>query len=1176
MPDCPDDTELAGFLNESLPTERLEPVSGHVDGCPRCQARLDRLTEQTSGAVARYKELQPSALPDSRSGATASPDADTQILGARNPLAALAHAELPTVPGFDVAAEIGRGGMGVVYRARHRRLNRLVALKMILAGTAADPRVVQRFMIEAEVLARIQHPQVVQVFEVGTYQGPSGVPIPYLAMELLEGGSLGRKLRERNTAPGPRWPAPRAAAELIEGLARAVHAAHLRGVIHRDLKPGNILFSAEPGTASAEPNPRAGPVPRSAPRAPGSALPKVLDFGLAKFTRDAGADLTQSGQVVGTPQYMAPEQAAGGKDLGPAADVYALGAILYECLAGRPPFTGAEPISVLLKVVSERPPDVRALRPEVPRDLAAVTMKCLEKDPGRRYASAEALADDLRLFLDDRPTLARPVTNRERAWLWAKRNPVVAGLIAALGVVLVAAFVTVASLWVKAERTARDERDAKTEALRAQERADGETKRAAESLREVQRQKARLEFDRAVRSCEEGRVRDGLAQFLRTAELAEETGQADLARVARVNLAAWPHELPPAPRAFPHADQPRAVAFLPDGRLVAAGRSGDLCLWNTATGERVPYRSDSRLIDVLGRSLGVTYWTVAVSPDGRTLAAGASDGLVTLWDVGSPVPRRSFRVSNEDAWAVGFSSDTVLWSNDGANGLKRWDLAAGPAPTVTALAPNSKFDGDTVQTLAVSRDGKRVYTGDRAARVREWDTETAAVAHTWPFRGWGAKVALVRSWALRGWITDVVVSPDGKRLAATGTDGTVWVIDLTTGAVVLELSLAGAYGNGVAFAPNRPLLVATDGDGNARLWRLDTGQAVGVPLRLPGEVTRPRFRPDSDEFAVPAGTAVYLSGAREVPGALLSAGRGLRVRGLDFSPTGDRLVAADDSGSYELFDPRTGARLQYVPKVGRSPLVVRYDPVRARVFAGTRAGVEWLAAPDFRRTNIVRLSDTLGRVHRIECRSAGVYAMGATQVGRFDPAAFEPPKLSGPIEGVREGVVLNTMSVRPDGREVLVSFGDRVVVLDAVTLKPLREWRVGDGLLDARYMPDGKNVFVARRDNVAELLDATTGAPTAARPMPHTRAVTGVDVAARGTVLLTGSRDGTARFWDAATGLPLGAPLRHPGPVTYVAATRDGDRVAAGTDTGHVMVWDLPPAPAAGTIDALRAELKKK
>ena len=191
-----------------------------------------------------------------------------------------------------------------------------------------------------------------------------------------------------------------------------------------------------------------------------------MDFGLAKFTQDTGADLTQSGQIVGTPHYMAPEQAAGGRQATPAADVYSLGAILFECLAGRPPFVGQEPLGVLVRVVNEALPDVRSLRPDVPRDLAAVTMKCLEKDPARRYASAEALADDLRRFLDDRPTRARPLRAAGRARLWAKRNPAAAGLTAALVAVLLTAFV-VAALWLRAERTARAERGARADAVNA-------------------------------------------------------------------------------------------------------------------------------------------------------------------------------------------------------------------------------------------------------------------------------------------------------------------------------------------------------------------------------------------------------------------------------------------------------------------------------------------------------------------------------------------------------------------------------------------------------------------------------------------------------------------------------------------------------------------------------------
>ncbi len=460
MLDCPPDTDLAGFLDESLPGERLTVVSGHVDGCPSCQARLDRLTEQASVVVARFKGLAES-LPDAASGVASSPDEATLVLGGRLPVPAFVG--LPRVPGFEVAAEIGRGGMGVVYRARHRRLNRLVALKMILAGTAADPRVVQRFLFEGEVMARVQHPQVVQVYEVGTYDGPNRVPIPYLAMELLEGGTLSRRLREANDGSAPRWPDSRGAAELLEGIARAVHAAHLQGVVHRDLKPGNILFPAGAGASGeghgASGTTRAvgssGSLSRSSNPSP--LAPKVTDFGLAKFIQESAVELTQTGQIVGTPHYMAPEQAAGARQVGPAVDVYALGAILFECLAGRPPFTGTEPMSVMLKVINEIPPDVRSLRPEVPRDLAAVTMKCLAKEPGRRYASAEALADDLRRFLDNRPTKARPVTNFERLWFAARRNPTVAGLLATLAAMLVATFVAVAVLWVNAEDKARTE-----------------------------------------------------------------------------------------------------------------------------------------------------------------------------------------------------------------------------------------------------------------------------------------------------------------------------------------------------------------------------------------------------------------------------------------------------------------------------------------------------------------------------------------------------------------------------------------------------------------------------------------------------------------------------------------------------------------------------------------------
>ncbi|VTR90971.1 wd40 repeat-containing protein : WD40 repeat-containing protein OS=Singulisphaera acidiphila (strain ATCC BAA-1392 / DSM 18658 / VKM B-2454 / MOB10) GN=Sinac_3618 PE=4 SV=1: Pkinase: WD40: WD40: WD40 [Gemmata massiliana] len=1182
MSDCPDDTDLAGFLNDSLGADRLALVSGHVDGCSECQGRLDRLTEQASGAVARYKELSSGVLPDARSGGVASTPEDATLIVGGKP-AAPVFVGLPRVPGFEVLREIGRGGMGIVYKARHRRLNRLVALKMILAGASADSRVVQRFLFEGEVLARAQHPQVVQVFEVDTYDGPNHVPVPYLAMELLEGGSLSRKLRATNDGAAPRL-TPREAAELLEGIARAVHAAHLQGIIHRDLKPGNILFaSADFGTPNPDLKPGSGDkktvaasgASRTTLRTPNLALPKVTDFGLAKFTQESGADLTQTGQIVGTPHYMAPEQAAGDRRIGPAVDVYALGAILFECLAGRPPFIGTEPLSVMMKVVNEQPPDVRSFRPEVPRDLAAVTMKCLAKDPARRYVSAEALADDLRRFLDDRPTKARPVTNFERLWLSIKRNPSVAGLLALLAIVLCVAFVTFGSMWARAEEKARREESLK-------QLAEGATIRAKDAMTETQKREAQLVFRRAVNWCEEGRLDEGLELFVRAAELAVELGDENLERVVRINLAAWERDLPLPRHRFQHTEQPRLAAFHPDGKhLVTAGRSRELYLWDIASRKRV--RTYKPTLQLSRTALGfapklLTYWTVAVSPDGLTIAAGGTDASLTLWETSldrpaeevSPVGTfdafdadvRKIQGRDLSLWTMAFSTDRVLWTSDAANGLRRWDLTDPRNPVSKRFVPKSGANGATLQIMVASPDGQKLYTGDRAGWVREWDGTTGTELSRWP---------------TKGWITDIALSPDGRRVAVTGPNGFVRVIDLVTSREVLELSLAGAYGNGVAFTQKQPFLAASDGDGNVRFWHRDTGQPIGIPLRFHGEVTRMRFRPGTDEFAVPAGNSVYLCTAPDPPCDLISAGRGVRIRGLDFSPTGDRLAVADDR-TFDLFDPRTRKRVPTTLDPDNDALTVRFDASaeRPRVFRGTRDGLDWFAVPNGKKVEPVP-SLGLGRVHRLEPLRDGtaLFVMGSTLVARYDAATLKASKSRPPAQTLPAGVELSAIAARPDGGEVFVAFGDSAAVLAGDTLTPLREWAIGDEVLDARYTPSGDKILLAMRANAAELRDARTGARVGPQ-MPHERAVAGVAISPNGAILVTASRDGNARFWDAATNLPLGTPLRHAGPVTHVAFAPDGGHIATGTGTGHVTLWDIPPKPRKGTLEELRETFGKK
>jgi tRNA A-37 threonylcarbamoyl transferase component Bud32 len=416
--------------------------------------------QRVDQAIAEYLEaVEAGSAPDNDSFLARHPDLRAELsvfladrerfaaaAGPRGPAAAAAS-EAPTLgPGdanstspppaaaqpfgdYELLQEIARGGMGVIYRARQVSLNRIVALKMIRAGELATPADVQRFRLEAEAAALLDHPNIVPIYEVGEHQGQQ-----FFSMKLIEGGGLASRVGDR--APGARKLKQREAARLLALVARAVHFAHQRGILHRDLKPANVLVDDR-------------------------GQPYVTDFGLAKrVQQDAG--MTQSGVIVGTPAYMAPEQAAARKGLTTAADVYGLGAILYELLTGRPPFQGATALDVLLQVLEQEPARPRALAPGLDRDLESICLKCLEKEPSRRYASAAALADDLERWLEGRPIQARASGALERAIKWARRQPAVAllgGIIIALSLAGVASLlagggtallVVIALVWLAA------------------------------------------------------------------------------------------------------------------------------------------------------------------------------------------------------------------------------------------------------------------------------------------------------------------------------------------------------------------------------------------------------------------------------------------------------------------------------------------------------------------------------------------------------------------------------------------------------------------------------------------------------------------------------------------------------------------------------------------------------
>jgi serine/threonine-protein kinase len=325
---------------------------------------------------------------------------------------------------YEILRELGRGGMGVVYQARQTRLNREVALKVILSGPLAAPAAVARFLREAEAAGNLDHPNIVPVYEVGEHQGQL-----FFSMKLVEGGSLADWLARHR---GRLAEHQRQMAQLVATVARAVHFAHQRGILHRDLKPANILLNAERGTRNAE-LPEPSGTTASPLRAPRSAfrVPMVTDFGLAKRLGQ-DADLTEAGLIVGTAAYMAPEQGRGDRHLTTAADVYSLGAILYECLTGQPPFKAESALETLRQGQEAAPVPPRQRDRRVSRDLETICIHCLEKEPGRRYASAEALAEDLERWLAGRPVKVRPVGPFGRTWRWGRRHPLLAAGVAAL------------------------------------------------------------------------------------------------------------------------------------------------------------------------------------------------------------------------------------------------------------------------------------------------------------------------------------------------------------------------------------------------------------------------------------------------------------------------------------------------------------------------------------------------------------------------------------------------------------------------------------------------------------------------------------------------------------------------------------------------------------------------